>query len=224
MLQVQLIGNVGADAVRKSGDGYEFISFRVCHNERFTGQDGVAHESTMWVDCILDKDAKVAEYLKAGTMVYVTGSLKLRIYSSEKDRCMKAGATIRVSRCELLSAKADPVPRRLVDSDGAFHDVVKYYHTDAAGTFMTSERGQKFAIDDNGWVVPIENAPQDIQIKAMQEQAAREQSQQQAPQDVQNRAMQEQAAEEERAKQATTQPPASSAPVDKPSSAKKKAK
>lgn len=184
MLQVQLIGNVGADAVRKSGDGYEFISFRVCHNERFTGQDGIAHESTMWVDCILDKDAKVAEYLKAGTMVYVTGSLKLRVYSSEKDRCMKAGATIRVSRCELLSAKADPVPRRLVDSDGAFHDVVKYYHTDAAGTFMTSERGQKFAIDDNGWVMPIEQAPQEVQLAAMQQEAADAEKAQQATQQV----------------------------------------
>ena len=184
MLQVQLIGNVGADAVRKSGDGYEFVSFRVCHNERFTGQDGVAHESTMWVDCILDKDAKVAEYLKAGTMVYVTGSLKLRVYSSEKDRCMKAGATIRVSRCELLSAKADPVPRRLVGSDGAFHDVVKYYHTDAAGTFMTSERGQKFAIDDNGWVMPIEQAPQEVQIAAMQQEAAEAEKAQQATQQV----------------------------------------
>ena len=196
MLQVQLIGNVGADAVRKSGDGYEFVSFRVCHNERYTGQDGVAHESTMWVDCILDKDAKVAEYLKAGTMVYVTGSLKLRVFSSEKDRCMKAGATIRVSRCELLSAKADPVPRRLVDADGAFHDVVKYYHTDAAGTFMTSERGQKFAIDDNGWVMPIEQAPQEVQIAAMQQEAA----------DAQNN------------ETGSQQAPAGSAPAAKPAS------
>ena len=191
MLQVTLIGNVGADAIRKAGDGYEFVSFRVCHNDRYTDSAGVRHESTMWVDCVMDKDAKVAEYLKAGTQVYVTGSLSLRVYSSAKDRCMKAGATIRVQRLELLSGKSDPVPGRLIDNDGVVHEVQKYFHCDVPGCFLHNERGAQFASDDNGWVVPIENAPQDIQIKAMQEQAAREQSQQQA----------------------TTQPPASSAPV-----------
>ena len=191
MLQVTLIGNVGADAVRKAGDGYEFVSFRVCHNDRYTDSAGVRHESTMWVDCVMDKDAKVAEYLKAGTQVYVTGSLSLRVYSSAKDHCMKAGATIRVQRLELLSSKSDAVPTRLIDDDGVVHDVTKYFHCFKTGCFLHSERGAMFASDDNGWVLPIEDAPQDIQIKAMQEQAAREQSQQQA----------------------ATQAPASSAPV-----------
>lgn len=199
MLQVTLIGNVGADAVRKAGDGYEFVSFRVCHNDRYTDSAGVRHESTMWVDCVMDKDAKVAVYLKAGTQVYVTGSLSLRVYSSAKDRCMKAGATIRVQRLELLSGKSDPVPGRLIDNDGVVHVVQKYFHCDAADSFLHNERGAQFASDDCGWVVPIENAPQDIQIKAMQEQAAREQE----------------------AQQATTQAPASSAPVTLPSSEKK---
>lgn len=202
MLQVTLIGNVGADAIRKAGDGYEFVSFRVCHNDRYTDSAGVRHESTMWVDCVMDKDAKVAEYLKAGTQVYVTGSLSLRVYSSAKDRCMKAGATIRVQRLELLSGKSDPVPSRLIDNDGVIHDVHKYFNCYKTGCFLHNERGAMFASDDNGWVVPIEDAPQDIQIKAMQEQAAREQSQQQA----------------------TTQAPASSAPVTEPASKRKKTK
>lgn len=191
MLQVTLIGNVGADAVRKAGDGYEFVSFRVCHNDRYTDSAGVLHESTMWVDCVMDKDAKVAEYIKAGTQVYVTGSLSLRVYSSAKDHCMKAGATIRVRRLELLSGKSDPVPGRLIDYDGVVHEVQKHFHCDAAGCFLHNERGAQFASDDNGWVVPIENAPQDVQIKAMQELAARVQQ----------------------AQQAVTQAPASSAPV-----------
>lgn len=199
MLQVTLIGNVGADAVRKAGDGYEFVSFRVCHNDRYTDSAGVRHESTMWVDCVMDKDAKVAEYLKVGTQVYVTGSLSLRVYSSAKDRCMKAGATIRVQRLELLSGKSDPVPGRLIDNDGVVHEVQKYFHCDVPGCFLHNERGAQFASDDNGWVVPIENAPQDIQIKAMQEQAACEQQ----------------------AQQASKQAPASSAPVTLPSSDKK---
>lgn len=202
MLQVTLIGNVGADAIRKAGDGYEFISFRVCHNDRYTDSAGVLHESTMWVDCVMDKDAKVAEYIKAGTQVYVTGSLSLRVYSSAKDRCMKAGASIRVQRLELLSGKSDAVPSRLIDDDGVLHDVAKYFHCFKTGCFLHNERGRLFASDDNGWVVPIEDAPQDIQIKAMQEQAAHEQSQQQA----------------------TKLPAASSAPVTPSQSEKKKKK
>lgn len=202
MLQVTLIGNVGADAVRKAGEGYEFVSFRVCHNDRYTDAAGVKHETTMWVDCVMDKDAKVAEYIKAGTQVYVTGSLSLRVYSSAKDRCMKAGATIRVQRLELLSGKSDGVPSRLIDEDGVVHDVNKYFHCDVPGCFLHSERGQVFASDDNGWVMPIEMAPQDIQIKAMQAQAAAE----------------------EKAKTASQQPAPGSAPVDKPASKKTKAK
>lgn len=202
MFQATLIGNLGADAIRKSGEGYEFISFRVCHNDRYVDAAGVRHESTTWIDCVLDKDAKVAEYLKAGTMVYIVGSINLRVYSSAKDRCMKAGATLRVHHIELLSSKSDPVPSRLIDHDGVVHEVQKYFHTDVPGCFLHSERGAQFAVDDNGWVLPIEQAPQDVQIRAMQEQAA----------------------EEEKAKQAAQQVPDSSAPVESAQKRSTKAK
>lgn len=184
MFQATLIGNLGADAVRKSGDGYEFISFRVCHNDRYVDAAGVRHESNMWVDCTLDKDAKVAEFLKAGTMVYIVGSISLRVYSSQKDRCMKAGATIRVRHIELLSSKSDPVPSRLIDDDGVVHDVMKYFHCETPGSILHSERGAKFAVDDNGWVLPLEQAPQEVQIQVMQREAAEAEKAQHATQQV----------------------------------------
>ena len=162
MLQAILVGNLGADAQVQNSNGSEFISFRVAHNERWKDDNGQVHDQTFWVDCTLNGRPAVLEYLRAGTMVFVMGTLSARVYSSAKDRCMKAGLSIRVQRVELLGGQADIIPRQLVDESGALHDVTKYFHTDVTGCILSSTRGQQFAVDDNGWVVPYEQAQQEI--------------------------------------------------------------
>lgn len=162
MLQAILVGNLGADAQVQSSNGSEFVSFRVAHNDRWKDDNGQVHESSVWVDCTMNGKPAVFEYLRAGTMVFVQGALSTRVYSSAKDRCMKAGIKISVQRVELLGGQADPIPRQLVDETGTLHDVTKYYHTDVAGCVLNSLRGNQFAVDDNGWVVPLEQAQQQI--------------------------------------------------------------
>ena len=154
MLQSIVIGNVGADAQVKNKDGREFTTFRVAHNEQWTGQDGVQHSTTIWVDCIMNGHPKVAEFLKAGTQVVCIGRATIRVYSSEKDRCMKAGITINVESVQLLGGSSDEVPRRLYDEHGVQHDTNKYYLTDVKGTTLMSQRGERFNVDANGWVSP----------------------------------------------------------------------
>lgn len=158
MLQITLVGNLGADAQFQEKDSSKFTTFRVAHNERWKGADGVTHDNVMWVDCILNDHPKVAEFLKAGTMVCVQGSASLRVYSSEKDRCMKAGMTIRVRHIELLGGRGDDVPSRLCDADGGLHVVKKYYATDVNNAQLMSERGDFYYTDANGWVVSGERA------------------------------------------------------------------
>lgn len=158
MLQAILIGNLGADAEVKSSNGNEFITFRVAHNERWTDANGTQHDQTNWVDCTMNGKPKVFEFLKAGTTVFVTGQLSTRIYSSAKDRCMKAGVQIACRHLELLGGKADPVPRQLIDENGGLHDVTKYYHTDVSGAILMTAQGRQYAVDDNGWVLPLEQA------------------------------------------------------------------
>ena len=158
MLQAILIGNIGANAEVKVAEGREFVTFRVAHNESYTDANGNKVERSQWVDCTMNCTngrPAVLPYLVAGTLVCVTGAISTRVYSSAKDRCMKAGVTIHVQKVELLGGAADPVPRRLYTTDGVQVDVNKFYNVDAKNTTLVNTRGQQFAVDQNGWVTPI---------------------------------------------------------------------
>lgn len=171
MLVGIVCGYLGADAECKSENGREFTTFRVAHSDRWVDADKQTHESTTWVDCIMSGHPNVAEYLKLGTLVYVSGHVKLRAYSSEKVRAFVAGMTISVVTVELLGGGSDAVPRRLFDRSGVMHDVKKYYFTDAPGEILTNGRGREFAVDDNGWVFPMEVAQQQMQAQDAQQQS-----------------------------------------------------
>lgn len=155
MLQTILIGNIGADAQVQAKDGKEFTTFRVAHNDTWKDANGVDHSNVTWVDCIMSGKPAVQPYLKQGTMVAVIGNVTLRTYSSEKDRCIKAGMTINVVRVELLGGKGDDIPSRLYDKDGVMHDVKKAYYTDPGQKTLRSQRGQEYLVDENGWVTPV---------------------------------------------------------------------
>mgnify|MGYP006779802999 FL=1 len=156
MLIATLIGNLGANAEIKSADGREFVSFRVAHNDSYKGADGTRVESSMWVDCTMSCASgrpAVLPYLTKGTAVCVVGQVSTRVYSSEKDRCMKAGLKIHVQRVELIGAAGDNCPRRLYTKDGAMVDVLKYFHADTQEKTLYDQRGNAYTIAEGGWVV-----------------------------------------------------------------------
>lgn len=157
MLIATLIGNLGANAEIKSADGREFVSFRVAHNDSYKGADGNRVELSMWVDCTMSCSngrPAVLPYLTKGTAVCVVGQVSTRVYSSEKDRCMKAGLKIHVQRVELIGAAGDNCPRRLYTKDGAMVDVLKYFHAETKETTLYDQRGNAYTIAEGGWVVP----------------------------------------------------------------------
>ncbi len=164
MLQVSSIGHIGGDAECKSSNGKEFTTFRIAHTDKWTDESGQVHESTTWVDCIMNGKPAVLEYLKKGQLVFVTGSCSLRVYPSAKDRCMKPGMTINVRSIELLGGKSDEVPSVLYDATtGAQVDVQKFYN--AASLVrddkqpewipLVSRNQSRFVADRNGWVQPF---------------------------------------------------------------------
>lgn len=163
MLQVSCIGHIGGDAEFKSSNGKEFTTFRIAHTDRWTDESGQAHETTTWVDCIMNGKPAVIEWLKKGQLVYVAGSCSLRIYPSAKERCMKPGMTINVRSVELLGGKSDEVPSVLYTAQtGAQVEVKKWYHaesmvrteSDPEWIPLLSRSQARFVADRNGWVQP----------------------------------------------------------------------
>lgn len=164
MLKVELIGNLGADAEVKDSQGNKFVAMRIAHSEKWKTQDGQEHERTIWVDATMnDVESKILPYLRQGVKVFVRGNASLRVYSSPKDRCMKAGLTISVREIELVGGQSEDVPRRLIDPQtAALYEVTKHYwcnrnNDDLAQDAMyglVDERGRQFVMNKGGFVVP----------------------------------------------------------------------
>ena len=100
----------------------------------------------------------------AGVKVFVRGSLSLRVYSSQKDRCMKAGAQISAQEIELCGGSSDDVPRQLIIPDsGALVPVRKYYQADVDTKdwkkddqgYLVDAKGNQYSLVKGGWVAPI---------------------------------------------------------------------
>ena len=160
MLQLTVIGNLGADAEVKEANGNKFVSFNVAHTDRWVDADGTVHESTQWVGCALSGDGgNLLQYLRKGTTVFVLGRLRTRVYSSEKARGFVAGLDLSVQHIELVGGKADEVPSRLFDREGKQVDISKHFWTQMAeyyGTQVFDRSGKAYTIDAQGWVAPIQ--------------------------------------------------------------------
>ena len=104
---------------------------------------------------------KVFDYLKKGVQLFVAGSVSLRVYSSAKERCMKAGMTINVRNIELLGGRADEIPSVLyTEADNKEVHIAKYFFSPnptngtehPANIMLVSKSGEKFYQDPEGWV------------------------------------------------------------------------
>lgn len=112
MLKIMILGNLGNDAhVRVAGQS-KFVSFDVCHSEKWTDKStGAITERSQWVSCTLDGDGgALLQYLKKGTKVFVMGELRTRVYQT-RDGSYAAGVECRVRQLELCGgAKEDDRP------------------------------------------------------------------------------------------------------------------
>lgn len=108
MLNLQVIGNLGSDAVVKENNGKKFVTFNVAHTDKYTDEQGVKHEKTTWVSCIWNGDGgRVLPYLTKGACVFAQGPAELRVFDSAKDHCKKAGVSIRIQHLELVGGKKE---------------------------------------------------------------------------------------------------------------------
>lgn len=169
MFKIEVIGNLGADAEVREANGAKFVSFRVASTSHYRTESGEDRSITDWIDCTMNNvESKVVQFLKAGTKVFVRGNASLRVYSSKKDRMMKAGVRCSVIEVELCGGVSDDVPRQIVDPlDGTIHDTKKYYWCDASCKGMkvndvrelTDVRGGRYLMNGKGFVAPVMETP-----------------------------------------------------------------
>lgn len=100
MLVVEVIGNLGADAVIREFSGQKFIAFSVAHTESYNNAQGQKQERTTWVSCLKYGESAVLNYLKKGTRVFVRGELSAKIY--EAGGSPQVGINCKVRELQLL--------------------------------------------------------------------------------------------------------------------------
>lgn len=85
MIQLEFIGNVGADAeLRQSRQGKAFVSFRVAVTKRWKDDEGRQMERTTWVTCSRTGTQNFADCLSKGRCVYVRGDVDAKVYQNSK--------------------------------------------------------------------------------------------------------------------------------------------
>lgn len=82
MLQCEIIGNLGSDAVVKELSGKKYVSFNVAHTETRRDAGGNRVKNTVWVSVLWYGDGgAVMQYLTKGASVFVRGRLSARTWA-----------------------------------------------------------------------------------------------------------------------------------------------
>ncbi len=111
MNKIQIIGNIGKDAIINQVNDKKSIHFNVAVNEYYKDKNGSKVEKTDWYSCTAwrnsDQSTEIAKYLKSGTKVYIEGRPKADYYANKDTGEIIASINISVQNIELLSGKKD---------------------------------------------------------------------------------------------------------------------
>jgi single-strand DNA-binding protein len=105
MIKLQVIGNLGKDALLNQVNGKNVINFTVAHTERYRDSAGVQKEKTTWVECAYWTDRTgVVPYLKRGSQVYVEGTPEIRQFT-RTDGTPGSSLSLRVMNLQLVGVR-----------------------------------------------------------------------------------------------------------------------
>lgn len=60
-------------------------NFSVALNQRYTNKTGEKKEKTVFIDCAFWRNSGIAEYLRTGAVVEISGWIEAQAYESKKD-------------------------------------------------------------------------------------------------------------------------------------------
>lgn len=108
MIELTLIGNLGADAVMNENpsNGRKILNFNVCRSEVVKRRmDQAGEEKKQWADCaFFTDDESLLRLLTKGTLVFVKGWPDVKIHF-KKDGTPSPVLYLKVSKVEVLSVK-----------------------------------------------------------------------------------------------------------------------
>ena len=102
MITQQVIGRLGRDAEVRDAGSTKVVNFSIGVNVGYGN-----NKDTLWIECAkFGEKTTVAEFLKKGTLVYVSGEPGIRTYK-KKDGTDATSMTLRVVDVQLLGSKSD---------------------------------------------------------------------------------------------------------------------
>lgn len=102
MINMTAIGFLGKDAEIKIHGTEAVINFSIAHTDKWT-DNGVKKERTTWISCSWWTDKHtIAQYLKKGTQVYITGIPEAKVW--KKDDGPQPFLNCRVFSLQLLGS------------------------------------------------------------------------------------------------------------------------
>jgi single-strand DNA-binding protein len=110
MIKLQVIGNLGRDAVINTVGEKTVINFSLAHTEKYKDPQGNQLDRTTWVECAYWTDrTAVAPYLTKGKTVFVEGTPSVEAYTTKEG---KHGVTLRlrVLTVQLIGGASNPNP------------------------------------------------------------------------------------------------------------------
>ena len=107
MIELTIIGNLGADAVmNETQSSTKIINFNICRSEVVKKRMNEAGEKkTNWVDCAyFSEDNDLLKLLTKGTLVFAKGWPEAKVFV-KKDGTPTAVQYLKVTKVEILSVK-----------------------------------------------------------------------------------------------------------------------
>lgn len=88
MLKLQVIGNIGKDAVAQTINNNNYAKFSLAVKD---GKDQNGNERTIWVDCMKsDKEGKLTPFLTQGKTIAVEGKPTANAYTNKEGKVVSS--------------------------------------------------------------------------------------------------------------------------------------
>ena len=101
MMQLQIIGNLGADAVEKEINGKKYISMCVASTKK---------DRTTWVSVMYYYNERLLPYLKKGTQIFAGGEMNVGTYTN-RDGVTQVDVSLWANVLQLVGGKSTDTQR-----------------------------------------------------------------------------------------------------------------